>query len=46
MVELIHGATIVVALIIVAWTLDYDDEQEDKVNSEWENIPQDDEVWE
>ena len=32
MVELINGAAIVAALIIVAWTLDYDNEQEDLKN--------------
>ena len=28
MIELINGAAIVAALIILAWTLDYDDENE------------------
>ena len=32
MIELINGAAIVAALIILAWTLDYDNEQEDKRN--------------
>ena len=31
---IIHAGAILSALIIVAWTLDYDDEQEDKLNDQ------------